>query len=447
MGDIPETRYAKTDDGAHIAFQVMGDGPPDLVFMAEGASHLELAWDIPAYDRVFRRLASFSRLILFDTRGSGLSDPLGLSEQPTLEEQAKDMLAVLYAAGAEQVAVVANSVSGLLAIFCAASYPDRTSSLVLDGCYARFARAPDYPWGVPKEILEQGVAGHEFGAGSAENSLIYTGPSAMKDPEFVALWQRLIRSTHGPTAQRKTAEMLVFSDVRPLLTAIQAPTLILCRRGDRFAGKPHAGYLAERISGAKLVELPGEDNLIYVGNSDADMDEIQEFLTGTRHAPGTDRVLATVLFTDIVRSTEHAAKLGDRQWRHLLDAHDRTLRRQLERFRGREIDTAGDGLLATFDGPGRAIHCGCAIRDAVRALGIEIRAGLHTGEIEVRGDDVAGVAVHIGARVTQLAGAAEVLVSSTVKDLVAGSGIEFDDRGEHKLKGVPGTWRLFSVVS
>jgi class 3 adenylate cyclase len=448
VGDIPETRYAKTDDGAHVAFQVLGDGPPDLVFVAEGASNVEFAWEIPAYDRVFRRLASFGRLIRFDTRGSGLSDPLGLSEQLSLEGQAKDMLTVLDAAGAERAAVVANSGSGLLAIFFAASYPNRISSLVLDGCYARFARAPDYPWGVPQEVLEQTVAGLEGSVGSVEHGLIYVAPSAMKDPAFVAQWQRRGRSTSfGPAGVVKAAEMLVFSDVRPLLTAVQAPTLVLYRRGDRYAGKPHAVYLAEHISGAKLVELPGEDNLIFVGNSDADLDEIGEFLTGGRRAPRADRVLATVLFTDIVGSTEHAAELGDRGWRDLLDAHDRAIRRQLERFRGREVDTAGDGFLAIFDGPGRAIECGCAIRDAVSALGLEIRVSLHTGEIELRGDGVAGVAVHIGARVARQAGAAEVLVSSTVKDLVAGSGIEFDDRGEHELKGVPGTWRLFSVVS
>jgi class 3 adenylate cyclase len=448
VGDIPETRYAKTDDGAHIAFQVLGDGPPDVVFMAEGASHLELAWESPAYDRVFRRVGSFSRLILFDTRGSGLSDPLGLSEQPSLEGQAKDMLAVLDAAGVEQAAVVANGTSGLLAIFFAASYPNRTSSLVLDGCYARLARASDYPWGVPKEILEQeAVAGHEGGPGAVEHGLIYVAPSAINDPAFVAQWQRRSRSTLSPAGVIKMAEMFVFSDVRPVLTAVQAPTLVLCRRGDRFAGKPHAVYLTEHISGAEFVEVPGEDNLIYAGDSDADLDEIEEFLTGVRHAPGTNRVLATVLFTDVVGSTEHAVELGDRKWRDLLDAHDRSIRRQLERFGGREVNTAGDGFLATFDGPGRAIQCGCAMRDAVRTLGIEIRAGLHTGEIEVRGDDVAGVAVHIGARVAQLAGAAEVVVSSTVKDLVAGSGIEFDDRGEHELKGAPGAWRLFSVVS
>jgi class 3 adenylate cyclase len=238
---------------------------------------------------------------------------------------------------------------------------------------------------------------------------------------------------------------VVYGDVRQLLSAIQAPTLVLYRRGDRFAGKPHAEYLAEHISGAKLAELPGEDNLIFVGDTDADLDEIEEFLTGARHAPTTDRVLATVLFTDIVGSTERAAELGDRRWRDTLDAHDRAVRRQLERFRGREVNTAGDGFLATFDGPGRAIECARAILDAVRALGIEVRAGLHIGEIEVRGDDVAGIAVHIGARVAALAGASEVLVSGAVPPLVAGSGIEFEDRGEHELKGVPGAWRLYAV--
>jgi class 3 adenylate cyclase len=240
--------------------------------------------------------------------------------------------------------------------------------------------------------------------------------------------------------------MLVFSDVRSLLPAVQAPTLVLCRRGDRFAGGPHARYLTEHIASAKFVELPGEDNLIFSGNCDADLDEIEEFLTGTRQQPRTDRLLATVLFTDIVRSTEHLAESGDRKWRDLLDAHDRTIRRQLERFRGREVGTRGDGFVATFDGPGRAIECGCAMRDAVEAIGLQIRVGVHTGEIEIRDDDVAGVAVHIAARVQQHAGPAEVLVSSTVKDLVAGSDVEFDDRGEHELKGVPGTWRLFSVV-
>jgi class 3 adenylate cyclase len=448
VGDIPETRYAKTGDGAHVAFQVLGDGPPDLVFMWEGPSNVEFAWEIPAYDRVFRRLASFGRLIRFDTRGSGLSDPLGLSEQLSLEGQATDMLTVLDAVGAERAVVVANSGSGLLAIFFAASYPNRTSALVLDGCYARLARAPDYPGGVPRELLEQAVTAHEGGVGPVEHGLRYMAPSAMKDPAFVAQWQRQRRSTLSPAVSSKWAELLVFSDVRPLLAAVQAPTLVLYRRGDQYAGKSHAMYLAEHISGAKLVEVRGEDNLIFVGNSDADLNEVEEFLTGARHAPATDRILATVVFTDIVGSTEHLAELGDRKWRDLLDAHDRTIRRQLERFRGREVGTRGDGFLATFDGPGRAIECGCAMRDAVGALGLQIRVGIHTGEIEIRDDDeVAGVAVHVAARVEQHADPAEVLVSSTVKDLVAGSEVEFDDRGEHQLKGVPGKWRLFSVVS
>ena len=446
MADVPDTRYAKTDDGAYIAYQVVGDGPLDLVFLSLGSSHVELAWELPSFARVFYRLASFSRLIRFDMRGSGLSDPFNLAELPSLEQQAVEMLAVLDAAGSERAAVVANGNSGILAIFFAATYPKRTSALVLDGCTARLARAADYPWGWPKEVLDRAVAGVTAERGA--ESIRPVAPNATRDPEFVAQFERYSRSMTSPATARALAEMLVFADVRSALSAVQAATLVLYRGGDRFAGKPHAVYLAEHISGAKLVEVPGEDNMIFAGDSDADLDEIEEFLTGTRHVAVTDRVLATVLFTDIVGSTEHLAELGDRKWRDLLDAHDRTIRRQLERFRGREVGTRGDGFVATFDGPGRAIECGCAMRDAVRTLGLEIRVGLHTGEIEVRvDDDVAGVAVHIGARVAQHAGAAEVLVSSTVKDLVAGSGIEFDDRGEHELKGVPGTWRLFSVVS
>ena len=241
--------------------------------------------------------------------------------------------------------------------------------------------------------------------------------------------------------------MFVFADVRPALAAIQAPTLVLYRRGDRYTGKPHAVYLAEHIAGAKLVELPGDDNMIFAGDSDTDLDEIEEFLTGTRHAAVTDRVLATVLFTDIVGSTERAVQLGDHAWRGLLDAHDSVVRRLLERFRGREVNTVGDGFVATFDGPGRAIQCACAIRDGVRALGIEVRTGLHTGEIEMRGDDVAGIAVHLAQRVSALADPGEVLVSRTVTDLVAGSGLHFEDRGEHELRGVPGVWQLYAVAA
>jgi class 3 adenylate cyclase len=365
--------------------------------------------------------------------------------QPSLEERAKEMLVVLDAVGSEQAAVVANGVWGTRAIFFAAAYPDRTSSLVLDGCYARLARAPDYPFGVPSEVLDRAVAQVRSNNAGLEASIGITSPSAMKDPEFVMQYQRYARFIQGPTEQRASARAVAFADVRSILSSIHAPTLVLYRSDDRWVGKPHAEYLAEHIPGSKLVGLPGEDNLIFFGDIDSTVGEIEEFLTGDRHAPEIDRVLTTVLFTDMVGSTERAAELGDSRWKDLLDDHDRTVRRQLGRFRGNEINTVGDGFFAIFDGPGRAIQCACAIRDAVNALGIDIRVGLHTGEIERRGEDVAGMAVHIGARVAALAEAGEVLVSSSVPPLVAGSGIEFEDRGDYELKGVPGTWRLFAV--
>ena len=453
MIESPETQYARAADGAHIAYQVVGDGPVDLVFKSQDADHLEMAWEMPALAGVYERLASFSRLIRFDYRGSGLSDPLGLSEQPSIEQRAGELLAVLDAIGSEQAALVANSTAGLAAIFFAASYPHRVASLVLDGCYARLARAPDYPWGVPLDVLSRAVDRTEKArvdaAGDSAHEIAglrYVAPNAAQDAEFVAQWRRFSRNMSRPGNVRALSEMLVHGDVRPVLSAIQARTLVLYRKGDQWVGKPHAVYLADHIDGARLVELQGEDNLIFVGDSDADLDEIEEFLTGSRHAPVSDRVLTTVCFTDIVSSTEKAADLGDRKWSELLDAHDRAVRRQLERFRGREVNTAGDGFVTTFDGPGRAIECACAIRASVRAIGLDVRIGLHTGEVEVRGDDIAGMAVHIAARVAAVAGAGEVLVSGAVPPLVAGSGIDFTDRGEHELKGVPGTWRLFAVT-
>ena len=449
MIEAPETRYAKTPDDAHIAYQVVGNGPVDLVLVTFGGSHVELAWDIPAYARVFRRLASFSRLIFFDPRGSGLSDPLGSSERPALEERVTEMLSVLDAAESERTAMVANGFGGLLATLFAATHPNRISSLVFDGCFARLARAPDYPIGIPQGMINQALDRVRGVAGPAgESPLTYLAPNALRnDPAFAEQWRRYHRMFYGPGVSRAMGEMVVSADVRAVLPAIQAPTLVLYRRDDRWVSKAHAEYLAEHIAGAKLVELSGDDNLIFVGDSDADIDEIEEFLTGARHAPETDRVLATVLFTDIVGSTDHAAELGDERWKELLDRHDQAVRRQLERFGGKEVNTAGDGFLATFDGPGRAIQCACAIRAAVSALSIEVRVGVHTGEIERRGDDVAGMAVHIGARVSALADPGEVLASGTVKDLVVGSGIAFKDRGEHELKGVPGTWCLYAVVS
>jgi class 3 adenylate cyclase len=445
VADIPETQYAKTADGAYVAYQVVGEGP-DVVLMETWGTHVELAWEVPAFARYYQGLARFSRLIRFDMRGSGLSDPLGPYEQPTIDGPARDLLAVLEAAGSERTALVANNLAGLFAIFFAATHTQHSSALVLDGCYARLAYAPDYSWGVPSDVLDQAVARVPDRGDSAFNPMAPIAPRALReDPEFAAGLRRLSRSILSPREGQAAAQLGVYGDVRPLLRAIQAPTLVMYRRDDRFAGKPHATYLAEHIHGAKLVALPGEDNLCVVSSPEAALEEIQEFLTGARGGPRSDRVLATVVFTDIVGSTDHAARLGDQRWRELLDSHDRAVRRQLERFGGQEVNTAGDGFLATFDGPGRAIHCATAIRDTVRALGIDVRVGVHTGEIEVRGDDVAGLAVHIGARVAHLAGAGEVFVSSTVKDLVAGSGIEFTDWGEHELKGVPGRWRLFAV--
>jgi class 3 adenylate cyclase len=447
--EAPETQYAKTADGAYVAYQVVGNGSLDLVFLPFRGGHVELVWEIPAISRVFRRMASFSRLILFDWRGSGLSDPIGIDERRTLEERSKEVLAVLDAAGSEKAALVANHLGGLDAMFFAASYPNRVSSLVLDGCYARLARAPDYPFGVPIEVLERAITQVRGGKGSVGHSdLTYAAPHALRnDPQFAEQWQRYTRSIYGPGMARAMAEMAVFADVRSILPAIQAPTLVLYRRGDGWIGRPHGEYLAEHIKGAKLVELSGEDNLIFAGDSDSVVDEVEEFLTGSLHTREADRVLATLLFTDIVASTDRAAQLGDQRWRDQLDKHDQTVRRQLERFGGREVNTVGDGFLATFDGPGRAIRCACAIRDSVLALDLEIRAGVHTGEIELRGDDVAGMAVHIGARVASGADPGEVLVSSTVKDLVVGSAIKFQDRGEQELKGVPGSWRLYRVLS
>jgi class 3 adenylate cyclase/alpha-beta hydrolase superfamily lysophospholipase len=434
----------------HVAYQVLGDGPLDLVLLPTGTSHVELSWEMPRYAELFRRLATFSRLIRFDHRGQGLSDPLGLSGQTSLEARVEDTLAALDAAGSERAVIVANDGGGFVGILFAASYPNRTASLVLHGCYARLARARDYPFGVPQNVLEEAVsrvedARREGDAPDESTGLVYTAPRALGDAELMAQFGRYVRHTSRPGTVRAEAEIVTYSDVRPFLSAIQAPTLVLYRRDDQWIRKPHATYLAEHIEGAKLVEVPGENNHMMFGDSDADLDEIEEFLTGVRQAPPTDRVLATVLFTDIVGSTERAAELGDKKWRELLDRHDRAVRRQLDRFRGKEVNTVGDGFLATFDGPGRAIECASAIRDALRAMGIEVRAGLHTGEIEIRGEDVAGMAVHIGARVSALAKAGEVLVSGAVPPLVAGSNLEFLYRGEHELKGVPGFWKVFAV--
>jgi class 3 adenylate cyclase len=447
VSEVPETLYTKTSDGSRIGYQISGEGDRDLVFLDGVGGSVELHWELPAYPRVLRRLGGFSRLIRFDRLGFGLSDSLPSRDEPSFEERATEIIAVLDAARSERAGVLAGGPDGLLAMFFAASYPDRVSALVLHGCYARFEYAPDYPWGFPREILEQALGDVEYWSDPAASmGMRYTAPNALKDKDFVNQWTRLTRSAHGPSRSRSSAEMRMFSDVRTALPAIQAPTLVMYRKDDRFAGRPHAEYLADHIAGAKLVERPGGDNLLFVGDIEGDLDEVEEFLTGARHVPDADRVLATVMFSDIVNSTVRAAELGDRRWKELLERHDRAVRGQLERFRGHEVATKGDGFLATFDGPGRAIHCAFAIRDSVRTFGLEARVGLHTGEIELRNDGIAGIGVHIAARVAAIAGPSEILVSSAIPTLVVGSGIDFADRGEHELKGVPGIWRLHAVV-
>jgi pimeloyl-ACP methyl ester carboxylesterase/class 3 adenylate cyclase len=429
----------------HIAYQVVGEGPHDLVLVPGWISHLEYSWEDPAFSHLLRRLASFSRLIFLDRRGTGLSDRV--AEVPTLEQRMDDVRAVMDAAGSERAALFGLSEGGPMCMMFAATYPERTSALMLYGTFARILRAPDYPIGLSLEAFEQFLewAVETWGTGAISTDLF--APSRASDEAFRRSWARFERVAVSPAGIRALLRMLHDTDARPMLPAVRVPTLIVHRQGDRVALVQGARYIAERIPGAKYVEVAGSDHFPWVGNVDLILDEVEEFLTGVRRGPEADRVLATVLFTDIVGATERAAELGDRRWRELLERHHTIIRAHLPRFRGREIDTAGDGFLAAFDGPARAVRCARAIVREVRQLGLELRAGLHTGECEVLGDKLSGIAVHTGARVAALAGAAEVLVSSTVRDLVAGSGIRFEDRGVHVLKGVPGEWRLYAVAS
>jgi class 3 adenylate cyclase len=442
--DSAITRYAKNGD-VHLAYQVLGAGPIDLLLL-EGNFIPTDAWDEqPLLAHAIRRLASFSRIIRLDRRGIGCSDPITVTTPPTLDQWMDDTLAVLDAAGSKHACVMATMDAGALGVLLAATHPDRVRSLVLVNSYARGLQAPDYPWGWP-ETFALGMADDTVTPGEGGGwGLDLVAPSVADDEELRRWWDRAGNRGASPATARALLEVYFRSDVRDILGFINIPTLVVHRSEDRSIVVDHGRYLADHIPGAKLVELPGADDFFWTGDADSIIDEVEEFLTGARRAPDADRVLATILFTDIVGSTERAAELGDKRWSELLDGHDRTTRRQLERFRGREIDTLGDGFLATFDGPGRAIQCACAIRDAVRPLEIAVRVGLHTGEIELRGADVAGIAVHIAQRVSSLAESGEVLVSRTVTDLVAGSGIDFTDRGEHQLKGVPGSWKLFAV--
>jgi class 3 adenylate cyclase len=401
----------------------------------------------PAYARFRDRLASFSRTILLDHRGMGLSDSLFPGTSPALEDWAEDVNAVVDALSVSRIALVGLTEGGFGAVFYAASYPARVSHLVLVNATPGYRSPPFCDWGEVSRFAPAYRSSIDTHWGSNTAAEQVFAPSAGGDPSFHEWLARATRRAASPAAANAVFDLQMWSDIQQILPVLRVPTLVIHRSGNRWMTPEHGRFLAENIADARYVEVPGDDHLAYLGDSDAIAAEIEEFLTGARPQFPTNRVLATVLFTDIVGSTERATDLGDRQWRELLDRHNEAVRRQLGHFRGREVDTTGDGFVATFDGPGRAIECACAIRDAVRQLNLEVRAGVHTGEIELRDGDIAGIAVHIAARVNALAGIGEVLVSRTVVDLVAGSSITFADRGEHQLKGVPGTWQVYGVTN
>ena len=439
--EIPETRYVKSGE-LYIAYQVFGAGSVDLFYVPGFVSHLEHQWEDAAWAHMLRRLGSFSRVITFDKPGTGLSDRL--ADFPTLEQRIDDVRAVMDAVGSERAAFFGISEGGPMSILFAATHPQRTSALILYGTYARRMWAPDHPWGRTEAEMDAILERIDRDWGK-DALLDLSDPSIANNDEARRTFARYFRLAASPGAALTVLRLQTQIDVRHVLPAIHVPALVMHRSGDRVTRVEQGRYLAEHIPGAKFVELAGDDHMPAVGNGDAIIDEIGEFLTGVRPVE-IDRVLATILFTDIVGSTERALALRDRRWRELLEQYYATVRRELARFRGREIDRAGDGLFAAFDGPARAIRCSCRIRDEVRSLGLEVRIGLHAGECEVLGDKIGGIAVHIGARVAAAAEPGEVLVSNTVKDLVAGSGIAFRDRGTHALRGLPGEWTLFAVT-
>ena len=439
----PETRYARSGD-VHVAYQVFGEGDLDVVLITGFVSHVELTWEHEPAARLLNGLASFARVITFDRRGAGLSDPV--SEAPTLEERMDDVRAVMDAAGSARAALVGASEGVPMSILFAATYPQRVQALVCCGGMARSTAADDYPWATPVEALI--VSGVELVAPYwGQGTMVeVVAPSRADDPATRAFFARMERATASPGMLASMVQMFLDIDVREVVPTVHVPALLLHRRHDRLVNVRNSRWLAEHLPDARLVELPGDDHSLFYETPELAFAEMREFLTGTRATPEPERVLATVMFTDIVDSTSRAAELGDHRWRQALEAHQRAVRQELLRHEGREVKSTGDGFLATFAGPARAIRCARAILDSSQGVGVHVRAGLHTGECETMGDDIGGIAVHIAARVSALAEPGEVLVSRTVKDLVAGSGIEFTDRGEHTLKGVPDTWRLHAVV-
>ncbi len=438
--DRPETRYVAVGD-ADVAYQVLGDGPTDLLFCYGLGSHIEFNRQVPLVATFLDRLASLFRLIVFDRRGTGASDGVPRGSVPTLEEWTEDMASVLDATGSDRAAILATLDTGPIAIVYTAMHPERVSALILFNTFAQYVETDDYRIGMPAELVEAFVDWIATDWGTP-GFLALANPSA--DAEFLQLTAPVTRASATPRTAAAQYRSMLRHDVRHVLPLVQVPTLVLSVTEQPFVPATYGRYLAEQIEGAEFVEVPGGD-LSWTAANQVVVDEVAEFLTGERPEVEIERVLSTVLFTDIVGSTERAASLGDARWRTELDAHDRAVREQLRRFRGREIKTTGDGFVASFDGPARAIDCARAILAAAKRLGLDLRAGLHTGECDVRGDDLGGLAVHIAARVGAVAAPGEVLVSGTVKDLVVGSGIEFADRGGHALKGVPGSWKLFAV--
>lgn len=440
MRTQPATRYAKSGD-LSIAYQVVGEGPRDLVYVPGWVSNVELTWEEPSVAQFFDRLAAFSRLILFDKRGTGMSDrEVGF---PTLEDRMDDVRAVMDAVGSERAALLSMSEGANMSMLFAATYPQRVSALVLFGCFAKRLWSPDYPWAPKPEERQRWYREIEEQWGGPFD-VTTLAPSRADDPAFKDWFGRYLRMSASPRGALTLARMNTQIDVRDILPAIRVPTLVLHRRGDRDARLEEARYIAGRIPGARLVELDGADHLLWAGDQEPVLNEIEEFLTGARGAE-IDRVLTTILITDIVESTRRATALGDREWRLVLERHYAATRAMIDRYRGREAQTTGDGLLAWFDGPARAVRCALAIAEAVRPLGLEIRAGVHTGECYVSGAEVTGIAVHIAARIAALAGPGEVLVSGTVKDLVVGAGLSFADRGRQPLKGVSDSWQIHAA--
>ena len=444
MRELPETKYADAA-GVSIAYQAFGDGPLDLVFVSTFWGQIEHLWELPAAAHFLERLGSFARVMTLDKRGSGLSDRV--HGTPSVEERMDDVRAVMDAVGSQRAVLLGASEGGAMVATFAATYPERTSHLVIYASQARWTVGSDpEEGGVPPVMWEVMFEYMRTAWGSGDMAGLIA-PDLAGDEEYTRWFARLERLTASPNDAAELMRWNTEIDIRDILPAINVPTLVMHRSGDLGAPVIGGRYLGEHIPGARFLELPGDEHYPYLGDADTVLDEIEEFVTGTRpvREEDIDRVLATVLFTDIVGSTERASELGDSRWRELLGRHDELARSEIDRHRGRAIKSTGDGVLATFDGPARGIRCARSLTEEVRELGIEIRAGLHTGEVELVGDDIAGVGVHIGARVSATAGPGEVLVSSTVKDLVAGSGIEFADRGQHELKGVPGEWRLFAV--